>query len=72
MPPSDTVDEDGTVTKSVAGLPLKALVRIRIPLNRPVQQEISRIEDANDDEEGAGGDPGTARSPAPETAREHQ
>lgn len=72
VPPSDQVDEDGSTTKSVASLPLKALVRVRIPLNRPLHQDVSRIEDANDDEEGAGADPSTSRTPVPDSAREHQ
>ena len=34
-PPSDVTDEEGNAHPSVANLPLKAIVRIRIPLIRP-------------------------------------
>lgn len=49
------VEEDGSVSKGEASLPLKALVRVRIPLNRPVIKENhgsndnSRIEGDHDD-----------------------
>ena len=35
-PPSDVTDEEGNAHPSVANLPLKAIVRIRIPLIRPI------------------------------------
>lgn len=35
IPPQDLVDEEGNVTPSAIHLPLKAIVRIRIPLKRP-------------------------------------
>ena len=37
VPPADVVDEEGNVVSSVSNLPLKAIVRIRIPLKRPVE-----------------------------------
>jgi len=35
IPPQDIIDEEGNVTTSAVNLPLKAIVRIRIPLKRP-------------------------------------
>lgn len=37
-PPQDIIDEEGNVTPSPVDLPLKAIVRIRIPLKRPVKE----------------------------------
>lgn len=39
VPPADTADEEGNVTPSVTKLPLKAIIRIRIPMNRPKASE---------------------------------
>jgi hypothetical protein len=36
VPPPEGTDEEGNPINSVAKLPLKACVRVRIPLNRPV------------------------------------
>ena len=36
VPPEESTLEDGTIVPAPQTLPLKALVRIRIPLNRPV------------------------------------
>ncbi len=36
LPPPDLADEEGNLLPNVADLPLKALVKIRIPLKRPV------------------------------------
>lgn len=35
VPPTDQQDEEGNVTQAVTKLPLKAIIRIRIPMNRP-------------------------------------
>jgi hypothetical protein len=74
-PPQDVTEEDGSVNRSVANLPLKAMVRIRIPLNRP-QPKVEEMR--NDDDDDEGGD-GTNRSPQADTqrsalpsSREHQ
>jgi hypothetical protein len=64
VPPSSTdPDMDDMSLNTNRRLPLKAIARIRIPLNRPVV--VPEIRDNEDDE----GD-GTNRSP-PETARSH-
>lgn len=34
-PPTDTTDEEGNLHSAVTNLPLKAIIRIRIPLIRP-------------------------------------
>lgn len=36
VPPVDVTDEEGNLIPSASNLPLKAIVRIRIPLKRPV------------------------------------
>ena len=36
VPPPDVLDDDGNVISSITNLPLKAIVKIRIPLKRPV------------------------------------
>lgn len=36
VPPADVVDDDGNIISSISNLPLKAIVRIRIHLKRPV------------------------------------
>ena len=51
VPPLEVTEEDGSVTKSPASLPLKAVVRIRIPLIRPVHQ-IENSKDEDDEDEG--------------------
>jgi hypothetical protein len=40
VPPADVLDEEGNVVNSVGNLPLKAIVRIRIPLKRPVVEVV--------------------------------
>ena len=35
VPPQDTQDEEGNVHQAATKLPLKAIIRIRIPMNRP-------------------------------------
>lgn len=72
--PSDITEDDGSINKSVANLPLKAMVRIRIPLNRPAP-----VAEMRDDEDPSDGGDGTNRSPPDEThhsgmpsSREHQ
>lgn len=47
IPPQDLVDDEGNVTPSAAHLPLKAIVKIRIPLKRP--QENPKKEDVEDE-----------------------
>lgn len=50
-PPADIVDEEGNVIpNSISELPLKAIVRIRIPLKRPVEV----IADVNNDTDEGG------------------
>jgi len=73
-PPQDVTEEDGSVTRSVANLPLKAMVRIRIPLNRPAP-----VAEMRDDEDPSDAGDATNRSPPDETqrsgmpsSREHQ
>ena len=69
-PPQDTTDEEGNVHPSVANLPLKAIIRIRIPLIRP------KVNPEKDDETPEDVDADGTTSPAPGTARgnnhEHQ
>jgi hypothetical protein len=48
VPPQDTADEEGNIIPSCAKLPLKAIVRIRIPLKRPPPEQ---VETNPDDEE---------------------
>ncbi len=50
VPPTDTVDEEGNVVPSITKLPLKAIVRIRIPLKRPVEEQKEVINNDEDDE----------------------
>eukprot|EP00347_Sterkiella_histriomuscorum_P006020 403354377 len=50
-PPQDLVDEEGNVTPSACNLPLKAIVRIRIPLKRPVKEPIIDENNENQDDE---------------------
>lgn len=45
-PPQEIVDEEGNLTSSPLELPLKAIVRIRIPLKRPMKEQ--NIDDNND------------------------
>ena len=61
VPPLEVTEEDGSVTKSPASLPLKAVVRIRIPLIRPVHQ-IENSKDEDDEDEGDNSRQGTQRS----------
>ena len=65
-PPSDTTDEEGNVHPSVANLPLKAIIRIRIPLIRP------KVNPEKDDETPEDVDGDGTNSPAPGTARNPQ
>ena len=69
-PPQDTTDEEGNVHQSVSNLPLKAIIRIRIPLVRP------KVNLEKDDETPEDVDADGTTSPAPGTARanghEHQ
>ena len=43
VPPSDVPDDDGLSVATSVNLPLKAIVRIRIPLIRPVPQAPAEI-----------------------------
>lgn len=47
-PPADVIEDDGTVTKSISSLPLKALVRVRIPLIRPSPSQLLNNRNPND------------------------
>lgn len=51
VPPGDKADEEGNVIPSPAKAPLKALVRIRIPLIRHTKKK-----DENENDENADGD----------------
>lgn len=51
-PPQDVVDEEGNVTLSATSLPLKAVVRIRIPLKRPVKEVPEGDGEGQEDEDG--------------------
>jgi len=54
VPPGDVADEEGNVTPSVAKLPLKAIIRVRIPMNRPQKAEAvdeEQPDDVNEEEE---------------------
>lgn len=48
--PQDTMDEDGQVVPSVAKLPLRAIVRIRIPVKRLPQAENAAENGENEDD----------------------
>jgi hypothetical protein len=50
VPPQDAVDEEGNLIPSPVNLPLKAIVRIRIPLKRPVV-EVQQQEGNPDNED---------------------
>lgn len=65
-PPSDVTDEEGNTHPSVANLPLKAIVRIRIPLIRP-KVNVEKDDETPDDVDGDAGN-----SQAAGTARENQ
>jgi hypothetical protein len=45
VPPIDTATEEGETIQTPAKLPLKAIVRIRIPLIRPVQPRLPTEEE---------------------------
>ena len=62
-PPTDTTDEEGNVHPAVTGLPLKAIIRIRIPLVRP------KINPEKDDETPEDVDGDGTNSPAPGSSR---
>ena len=49
VPPADTADEEGNVSASAAKMPLKAVVRVRIPLKRPPPEQ---PEGLNEDDDG--------------------
>ena len=67
--PSDTADEEGNVTQSAAKLPLKAIIRIRIPLNRPKNEPVD--DEVPDDNEGGGAEEKKNDS-IPASARHHE
>lgn len=69
VPPLDGGDDDGSAQQTARKLPLKAIARIRIPLNRP-PPVIEQMADDNDDDQDKQND--TARSPGLASAREHQ
>lgn len=68
-PPQDTQDEEGNVTQSATKLPLKAIIRIRIPLIRPKPHELDdEVPEEPEGEEKKGESvPGSARG-----TQEHQ
>lgn len=50
VPPQDTQDEEGNVSQAATKLPLKAIIRIRIPLNRPKPEVDDEVpEDENEE-----------------------
>jgi hypothetical protein len=65
-PPAPTVDEEGNSHGSVTDLPLKAIIRIRIPLVRP-KNLADKDDETPDDVEGGDGTAsppgGSARGP---------
>ena len=66
--PSDTTDEEGNVTQSAAKLPLKAIIRIRIPLNRPKNELLDdEVPEDND-----GGAEEKKQESIPVSARNHE
>lgn len=79
IPPHSGYDEDGNAVQSPAKLPLRAIVRVRIPLVRPPPPiDTSQMVDNEEEEEEDGGrqtsrtnKTGTARSQPPTSHREH-
>lgn len=70
VPPSDTTDEEGNVTHSAAKLPLKAIIRIRIPLNRPKNEPVD--DEVPDDNEGGAEEKKNESMPGSARHHEHQ
>ncbi len=68
VPPSDTQDEEGNVTPAVTKLPLKAIIRIRIPMNRPKNEQADdEVPDDNNNENEE-----KKLESVPESARNHE
>jgi hypothetical protein len=69
-PPQDTQDEEGNVTQSATKLPLKAIIRIRIPLIRPKPHEVD--DEVPEDAEGGEEKKGESVPNSSRADQEHQ
>ena len=71
-PPVPTTEEDGSTHPAVTDLPLKAIIRIRIPLIRP-KNHLEKDDETPDDVEGDGtASPPGGSARGPQGSHEHQ
>lgn len=71
VPPQDTQDEEGNVSQAASKLPLKAIIRIRIPLIRPKPHELD--DEVPEDAEGGGANGEEKKGESvPTSARVHE